>query len=416
MIGQTSLNGRNVLLGVTGGIAAYKAALLARGLIAAGASVRVVMSAGAQAFVQPLTFQALTGQPVHTDLLDETAEAAMGHIELARWADLVLVAPASANALARLAHGFAGDLLGTLCLATDAPLVVAPAMNRLMWAHPATQANCRTLSERGVRFIGPASGDQACGEIGAGRFEEPERIVAALADAPAPDRSLAGQRVLITAGPTREPIDPVRYIGNRSSGRMGYAIAADAARRGARVTLVSGPVSLPAPDGVTRIDVESALQMRAEVMQRVSSTDLFIAVAAVADYRMQEQSVQKLKKQDGAPLTLTLLPNPDILAEVAASAPRPFCVGFAAETERLESHARTKLDRKRLDLIAANRVADPDSPVFGSRNNALELYWADGGHRSLPRAPKADIARALLDTVVDRLDARADASSNAPDA
>jgi len=406
------LTGQRILLGVTGGIAAYKAAVLARTLMAAGASVRVVMSAGAQAFVQPLTFQALTGHPVHTDLLDESAEAAMGHIELARWADRILIAPASANTLARLAHGLADDLLGTLCLATDAPLIVAPAMNRLMWAHPATQANCRTLAERGVRFIGPASGDQACGEIGAGRLTEPEQIVAALlssdgTSASEPDRSLEGHRVLITAGPTREPIDPVRYIGNRSSGRMGFAIATDAVRRGAQVTLISGPVSRPTPDGVTRIDVESALQMHAEVMQRVPSTDLFVAVAAVADYRVGEQAVQKLKKRhDGAPLTLSLLPNPDILAEVASGTPRPFCVGFAAETEQLETHARAKLQRKRLDLIAANRVADPDTPVFGSQDNALELYWADGGHRSLPRAPKSTIARALLDTVVERLAAR----------
>jgi len=415
------LNGHKILLGVTGGIAAYKAAVLARGLIAAGATVRVVMSAGARAFVQPLTFQALTGHPVHTDLLDEAAEAAMGHIELARWADLVLIAPASANTLARLSHGLAEDLLGTLCLATDAPLVVAPAMNRLMWAHPATRANCATLAARGVRFIGPASGEQACGEVGAGRFEEPERIVAALRaqafDDPtanptagatsdamdhATDDSLAGRQVLVTAGPTREPIDPVRYIGNRSSGRMGFAIAAEAVRRGARVTLVSGPVTLPTPAGVTRIDVERAHDMHTEVMQRAPSSEVFIAVAAVSDYRVVERSVHKLKK-DGEPLTLSLVPNPDILGDVAAGEPRPFCVGFAAETEKLEEHARMKLVAKRLDLIAANRVADADAPVFGSDDNAVELYWADGGHRSLPRAPKHDIARALLDTVIERL-------------
>ena len=422
---MTDLNGCRILLGVTGGIAAYKAAVLARGLIAAGATVRVVMSAGARAFVQPLTFQALTGHPVHTDLLDEAAEAAMGHIELARWADLVLIAPASANTLARLAHGLAEDLLGTLCLATDAPLVVAPAMNRLMWAHPATRANCATLAGRGVRFIGPASGDQACGEVGAGRFEEPERIVEALrARAPddalndalndaldgalddpsghAPGDTLAGRHVLLTAGPTREPIDPVRYIGNRSSGRMGFAIAAEAARRGAEVTLVSGPVALPTPAGVGRIDVESAQDMHEEVMRLAPSSDLFIAVAAVSDYRVVERSAHKLKK-DGEPLTLSLLANPDILADVAASEPRPFCVGFAAETERLEEHARLKLADKRLDLIAGNRVADANAPVFGSDDNAVELYWADGGHRSLPRAPKPDIARALLDTVIERL-------------
>jgi phosphopantothenoylcysteine decarboxylase/phosphopantothenate--cysteine ligase len=405
---MTALTDRKVLLGITGGIAAYKSALLARGLMAAGAEVRVVMTAGAQAFVQPLTFQALTGHPVHTDLLDETAEAAMGHIELARWADLVLIAPASANTLARLAQGMADDLLSTLCLATSAQLVVAPAMNRLMWAHPATQDNMAKLLDRGAHCIGPAAGEQACGETGAGRLTEPDDILTALQERLATEsvtarsEPLRGKHVLITAGPTLEPIDPVRYIGNRSSGRMGFAIAADAARRGAKVTLISGPVSLPSPNGVHRIDVQTALEMHAAVFARTDQADLFIAVAAVADYRSQAPADEKIKKT-GDTLTLELIRNPDILAEVAALENAPFCVGFAAETESLEQHARGKLANKRLNLIAANHVADKHSPVFGSDSNALEVFWPDGGHRSIPRAPKTDIAQALLDIVSERL-------------
>ncbi len=296
------LSGQKILLGVSGGIAAYKAAPLARRLLADGAEVRVVMTGGARAFVQPLTFQALTGNPVHVDLLDEAAEAAMGHIELARWADRILVAPASANLLARLAHGLADDLLSTLCLATDAPLTLAPAMNRLMWAHPATVANVALLVERGVRLIGPASGAQACGETGAGRMVEPDDIADAFAHArsvaavpaspfepPAPAAATAaGLHVLVTAGPTREPVDPVRYLGNRSSGRMGFAVAEAAARRGARVTLVAGPVELPTPAGVERVDVETALQMREAVLARVAGVDVFVSVAAVADYRVAD--------------------------------------------------------------------------------------------------------------------------------
>lgn len=399
------LSGRKILLAVTGGIAAYKAALLARELLAAGADVRVVMTAGAQAFVQPLTFQALTGRAVHTDLLDPAAEAAMGHIELARWADRIVIAPASANTLAGLAHGLANDLLGTLCLATDAPLSVAPAMNRLMWANPATSANCATLRKRGVHFIGPATGDQACGEVGAGRMSEPADIITALmtAEAGPEDTSLSGLQLIITAGPTREPIDPVRYIGNRSSGKMGFAIAAEAVRRGAAVTLVAGPVSLETPAGVTRIDVDTAQQMHDAVMQRVAGTDVFVAVAAVADYRVADIGTQKIKKHGGDVPQLRLVPNPDILDDVSARPDRPFCVGFAAETEHLQTHAMDKLARKRLDLIAANRVADVQAPVFGSDDNALELYWPDGGHRSIARANKDAIAAALLDVVAERL-------------
>lgn len=402
---------RKILLGVSGGIAAYKAAPLARRLIADGAEVRVVMTGGARAFVQPLTFQALTGNPVHVDLLDERAEAAMGHIELARWADRILVAPASANLMAALAHGFAQDLLTTLCLATDAPLTLAPAMNRLMWAHPATRANAELLAARGVAFIGPAAGAQACGETGDGRMVEPDDIADAFArsvaagpgsDAEADERAdAAGLDILVTAGPTREPIDPVRYIGNRSSGKMGFAVARAAARRGARVTLVAGPVSLPTPDGVERIDVETAAEMHAAVTARAHAADVFVSVAAVADYRVAEIAPSKIKKR-GETLPLELVRNPDILKDVAAGDPRPFCVGFAAETDDVEAHARAKLRAKRLDLIAANRVGDPAAPVFGAEANALELYWPGGG-RAVERASKDEVAGRLLDAVLERL-------------
>ena len=426
---SSPLAGQKILLGVSGGIAAYKAAPLARRLIADGAEVRVVMTGGARAFVQPLTFQALTGNPVHVDLLDERAEAAMGHIELARWADRILVAPASANLMAALAHGFASDLLTTLCLATDAPLALAPAMNRLMWSHPATRANAALLAARGVRLIGPAAGAQACGETGDGRMVEPDDIADALAAhaaagtapgadgrAPTPgpdlgpasdptggDGEAAGLVALVTAGPTREPVDPVRYLGNRSSGRMGFAVADALARRGARVALVAGPVALDTPPGVERIDVETAREMRDAVLARAPGADVFVSVAAVADYRVAEVAEQKIKKR-GETLELVLVRNPDILREVAAlpGTERPFCVGFAAETEALERHARAKLADKRLDLIAANAVADPEAPVFGSGSNALELFWGEGGHRSIPRADKARVAEALVDALLER--------------
>ena len=393
------LAGQRIVLCVTGGIAAYKAADLARRLQDAGAQVRVVMTEAATRFITPMTFQALTGQAVRTSLWDEAAEAAMGHIELARWADRLLVAPASADSIARLAAGLAGDLLGTLYLATEAPLVLAPAMNRVMWAHPATQANLATLQARGAQVLGPGEGDQACGEVGAGRMLEPLQIVAALQAAGA----LAGRRLLITAGPTFEDLDPVRFIGNRSSGKMGFALAAEAARQGAAVTLVAGPVALPTPAGVHRLDVRSAEQMRAAVLAALPGQDAFIGAAAVADFRPAQVASTKIKKSAGLP-QVEWTATPDILTEVAAHAQRPaLVVGFAAETDDLEAHARDKLARKRVDLIAANRV---DAGLgFEADDNALTVFAADGT-REIARQSKVGVARELLAIVAERLGPR----------
>ncbi|HNR91479.1 MAG TPA: bifunctional phosphopantothenoylcysteine decarboxylase/phosphopantothenate--cysteine ligase CoaBC, partial [Dokdonella sp.] len=377
------LAGARVLLGVSGGIAAYKAADLVRRLREAGAEVRVVLTESAARFVTALTFQALSGQPVRSSLWDEAAEAAMGHIELARWADEILVAPASADVLARLAHGQANDLLTTVVLASTAPLSVAPAMNHQMWTHAATRANVETLRARGVRVFGPASGAQACGETGEGRLLEPLDLIAELAAARGP-RPLAGLRVLVSAGPTFEDIDPVRFIGNRSSGRMGFAIAEAAVAFGAEVELVAGPVALPTPTGVRRRDVRSAREMREAVLTAVPSSDIFVSAAAVGDYRPAEPSALKLKKT-GASRALELVQNPDILAEVGRLAPRPLLVGFAAETDDLELHARDKLERKGLDLIAANRVGE--NLGFECAENALLLLWP-GGREELAQADK----------------------------
>jgi phosphopantothenoylcysteine decarboxylase/phosphopantothenate--cysteine ligase len=393
-----------ILLGVSGGIAAYKAAELVRRLRERGAEVRVVMTEGATRFITPLTFQALSGEAVRTSLWDDAAEAAMGHIELARWATRVLVAPASADVIARLAQGQANDLLTTLCLATEAPLTIAPAMNRVMWAHPAVQANIEALKSRGVDVLGPGTGDQACGEVGAGRMWEPEQIAMAVLQ-PTSGHALSGRRVLITAGPTFEDLDPVRYLGNRSSGRMGYAIAAAARAQGAEVTLVSGPVTLATPAGVRRIDVRSAEQMRRAVFEALPGQEIFIATAAVADFRPRERRDSKIKKQPGATgITLELELNPDILAEVAAQSPRPFVVGFAAETDDVERYARDKLVRKRLDMIAANRVGVGDCG-FDSDRNALTVFWADGS-AEIAEAGKDEVARRLLAVVVARLEQR----------
>jgi len=392
-----------ILLGVSGGIAAYKAADLVRRLRERGAEVRVVLTENAERFVTALTFQALSGEPVRSSLWDSAAEASMGHIELARWADRVLIAPASADLIARLAQGQADDLLSTLCLATEAPLHLAPAMNRVMWEHPAVQANLATLRARGATVLGPDSGSQACGETGAGRMWEPEAIAAAVLAAP-PDPAVAavlgGRRLLLTAGPTVEDLDPVRYLGNRSSGRMGYAIAAQAQRLGLQVTLVSGPVNLPVPPGVERVAVRSAEAMREAVMARVAQADLFIATAAVADFRPRAASPEKIKKRGDGGLTLELVQNPDILAEVAARQDRPFVVGFAAETQDVERYARDKLERKRLDMIAANRVGEEGSG-FDADCNALSVLWP-GGAAEIARADKAEVARHLLALIAQR--------------
>ena len=395
------LANRQVLLGITGGIAAYKSAELVRRLRDAGATVRVVMTPAACEFITPLTLQALSGEPVHLDLLDPAAEAAMGHIELARWADLVLVAPASADFMARVAAGIADDLLSTLCLATKAPLLFAPAMNQAMWSNAATQQNLRTLTARGVRFAGPGEGAQACGDTGPGRMlEVPDLVSAAIgvfAGGP-----LAGVRLMLTAGPTREAIDPVRYISNSSSGKMGFALAAAAADAGAEVTLVAGPVSLPTPAGVSRIDVITAAEMHAAVMARVADCDVFIGCAAVADYRAAEIAPQKIKKT-GETLELRLVRNPDIIAAVAAHRPRPFTVGFAAETNDLLAHARQKLERKGLDLVIANDVSRSDIG-FGSDHNEVRVISAAGDGEP-QNGSKQAVARALIEDIAHRLHA-----------
>ncbi len=386
------MQGKRILLGVTGGIAAYKGADLVRRLRERGAEVQVVMTASARRFVRPLTFQALSGKPVRTGLWDAAAEAAMGHIELARWAELVLVAPASADFLSRLAVGRADDLLATLCLATEAPIALAPAMNRVMWANPATQANVALLQERGIRMLGPAEGDQACGEVGPGRMLEPN-AVADLAEALlTPLGPLSGRRVLITAGPTRERIDPVRFVSNRSSGKMGFAVAQAARAAGAEVVVVTGPVSLPTPAGVGRIDVESAADMLGAVLKEVGAADIFISTAAVADYRPAQPPDHKIKKSTER-LAVEMERTVDIIATVAARSQRPFIVGFAAETEAVEQNARAKMLKKNLDMIAGNEVGH--DKAFDCADNELVVLWR-GGRRELGRAPKTTLARELV--------------------
>jgi phosphopantothenoylcysteine decarboxylase/phosphopantothenate--cysteine ligase len=396
-----------IVLGVSGGIAAYKAPDLVRRLRERGAEVQVVMTAGASQFVSPLTFQAVSHRPVRAELWDRDGEMAMGHLELARWAELVIIAPATAGLLARLALGHADDLLTTLCLATTAPVVVAPAMNHVMWDKAATQANMDKLREHGVRVLGPAKGALAEGESGAGRMLEPLAIAEALLPGVVPQALvesasvtglLDGETVLITAGPTREAIDPVRFVSNRSSGRMGFALAAAAAEAGARVVLVAGPVQLPTPAGVTRFDVESAAEMHATVLREVGAATLFIGAAAVADYAPRASAPGKIKK-DAPTLTLELERTPDILGAVAAREPRPFCVGFAAETDELEQHARQKLARKRLDLICANWVGAGRG--FDQPDNAVTAYWADG-QQAFAVAPKPVLARDLIRLIAER--------------
>ena len=401
---NVGMRGKHVILGVTGGIAAYKSAELVRRLTERGAEVQVVMTAAAREFITATTFQALSGRTVRDSLWDPAAEGAMGHIELARWADLVLVAPASADFLARLTHGRADDLLATLCLATAAPIVLAPAMNQQMWANAATQANVATLESRGVCLLGPASGDQACGEVGPGRMLEAMEIADLVEPLLAVPGPLSGKRVLITAGPTRECIDPVRFVSNRSSGKMGYAVAQAMRAAGAEVVLVSGPVSLCAPAGVQRINVESAAQMFEVVQQQLPGTDVFVATAAVADYRPLEIAPVKIKKRNEQ-LTVEMTRTADILASVAARADRPFVVGFAAETNNVEQHALEKLLRKNLDMIAANEVSS--CKAFDCEDNALLVLSRGGARVELPQAPKRELATALVALIAERLRAAA---------
>jgi phosphopantothenoylcysteine decarboxylase/phosphopantothenate--cysteine ligase len=384
------LHEKHNALGVTGGIAAYKAAELVRLLIKQGASVQVAMTEAATRFVTPVTFQALSGKPVFTDQWDARVANNMAHIDLSREADALLVAPASANFLARIAHGLADDLLTTLVLARDCPLLVAPAMNRQMWENPATQRNIALLRRDGVAILGPGCGEQACGETGAGRMIEPEALVTELIAHFQP-KLLAGKHVLITAGPTFEAIDPVRGITNRSTGKMGYAIARAAREAGAHVTLVSGPVSLPCPQGVVRIDVSSALQMRDAVQNHAENSDVFVAVAAVADYRPATSAAQKIKKDGNAPSPIELLLNPDILAEVAALPQPPLCVGFAAESQNLHEYAEIKRRTKKIPLIVGNLIQHG----FGGDSSTLILF-DDNGQQPLPPAPKIELARQLV--------------------
>jgi phosphopantothenoylcysteine decarboxylase/phosphopantothenate--cysteine ligase len=394
---MSALHGKKILLGVTGGIAAYKTPDLVRRLRDQGAEVRVVMTGSAAKLVAPTVFQAVSGNPVRLDLWDEQAEAAMGHIELARWADLVVIAPATAHAMAQLAAGMAGNLLSTLCLATTAPLVLVPAMNHSMWMHPATQANRVLLASRGVRFVGPAAGAQACGETGPGRMVEPADVVAALVAEQA-GGPLSGTRVLVTAGPTREPIDPVRFVSNRSSGKMGFAVAQAAVEAGARVTLVAGPVSICTPAGVERIDVETAAEMHAATLARAADADIYIGAAAVSDYRPEQVPANKIKKKADT-LDLNMVRCPDVLAAVAALPDGPFTVGFAAETEKLEEYALEKLKKKQLDMIVANLVGS--NLGFDRDDNSAIVLWP-GGREEISRTSKAELARQVVDMITQR--------------
>jgi len=400
------LAGKRILLGVCGGIAAYKSAELVRQLRAAGAIVRVVMTSAATGFVSARTFQALSGEPVRCGWSDD--QTGMDHIELARWAERILIAPASADSLARLAQGRADDLLAAICLASEAPLLVAPAMNQAMWRHSATCDNVQRLLERGVQMCGPDTGEQACGDVGPGRMLAPQALQQALSESFANGR-LAGLKVVVTAGPTREAVDPVRFLGNRSSGKMGYAVARAAREAGASVELVSGPVALNAPTGVPRVLVESAQEMLEAVLARITDCDIFIAAAAVADYRPVAPAQQKIKKQ-ASDWSLQLEPAPDILALVAALEKRPWCVGFAAETEHLEQNARKKRMRKGVELIAANQVGS--GLGFESDSNELLLVW-EGGERRLPVASKDRLADRLVEQIADlySLQIRTDDSS-----
>ncbi|MCW8905317.1 bifunctional phosphopantothenoylcysteine decarboxylase/phosphopantothenate--cysteine ligase CoaBC [Sedimenticola sp.] len=396
------LAGKKLLLGVTGGIAAYKSVELVRLLRKSAAEVQVVLTGAASQFVTPMTLQAVSGRPVRQELFDPAHEAAMGHIELARWADLVLVAPASASFMARLANGFADNLLSTLCLATAAPIVLAPAMNQQMWQNAATRDNASLLVQRGVELWGPASGDQACGEVGPGRMLEPEALLSQLCSR-FTQGPLAGVRVLLTAGPTREPLDPVRFIGNRSSGKMGFALARAFTGAGARVELIAGPVTLDTPAGVERVDVETAGEMEQAVMARVKGCDIFVGCAAVADYRPDAVADQKIKKNSDR-MEIRLVRNPDILAGVAALPDAPFTVGFAAETQDPDEYAEKKRIAKRVNMIAANLVGARQGG-FERDENALTLIW-EGGREQLPMTDKVSLAEKLVSLIAEHYENR----------
>ena len=398
--GRDKLPAMNIVLGITGGIAAYKAPDLVRRLRERGGDVQIVMTASAEEFVTGTALQAVSGRPIRSNLWDKEAEAAMSHIELARWADVVLIAPATAEVMARIVSGGAPDLLTTICLATEAPLAVAPAMNHVMWSNPATQANRKVLEERGIHILGPGVGSQACGETGAGRMLDPDTIAAAVFDLAVGkgEGLLTGKKVVITAGPTREPIDPVRYITNRSSGKMGYAIARAAAAQGAEVVLISGPVNLPEPPGIEVRNVLSAQDMYDATHTCVGEADIFIAAAAVADYRPAELKEQKIKKNEES-MSIDLVRCPDILASVAALAVGPFTVGFAAETEKVDDYARSKLEKKKLDMIIANRVGSDCG--FDTDDNSVNVIWSDGEQR-FPEARKSELARDLVELIARR--------------
>ena len=398
---MNTLYNKRIILGISGSIAAYKSADLCSRLRQLGAEVRVIMTTAATQFITPMTLQALSGNPVHTELMDDAQEAAMGHIELARWADLILIAPASADCIARLCAGRANDLLGAVCLASTARVAIAPAMNQQMWGNAATQANIETLQQRQTDILGPAEGLQACGDNGPGRMLEPQQLLQACNDLFA-SAKLAGKKVIISAGPTREPIDPVRFISNRSSGKMGYALAQAASDAGAEVTLVSGPVHIAAPDRVSLIEVETAQQMHQAIMQHADTQDIFIATAAVADYRPGLQSVNKIKKQQ-SDMQLRLVRTQDILSEVSALDNRPFCVGFAAETENLLEYARKKLQQKNLDLVIANPVGPQQG--FDQDDNEVHIISSDS-HDHIPLMNKQRLARELITIINEKLHAK----------
>ncbi len=392
----------NIVLGITGGIAAYKTPELVRRLRERGADVQIVMTASAAEFVTETALQAVSSRPVRDNLWDKEAEASMSHIELARWADVVLVAPATAEIMARLASGAAADLLTTLCLATEAPVAIAPAMNHVMWSNPAVQANRKTLEDRGVQILGPGVGSQACGETGAGRMLEPDEIAAIVCGPLASgEGALSGRTVLVTAGPTREPIDPVRYITNRSSGKMGYAMARAAAAQGANVILVSGPVALAEPAGIEVVHVKTAEEMYAATHDKLDNVDIFIGAAAVSDYRPSAAAVEKIKKNEET-MQIELVRSRDILASVAALADAPFTVGFAAETNNVRDYAMGKLEKKKLDMIVANRVGDDCG--FDADDNLVEVYW-NGGEQAFERAAKTDLAQGIIKLVAQRFTA-----------